>query len=95
MADLLLESDDGVIGGVDQDPAIAEAEEFAFDLEHDGAVDVEDFELAFLERHHLPHHRQIHRVGDDELRADHRRRRHRLRWVRGGYSGHHCYSEKT
>lgn len=52
---LLLESKDRVSSVVDQDATIAEAENLAFDLEHDVAIDVGDGEVALRYREEFPH----------------------------------------
>lgn len=66
---LLLESDDGDAGGVEQDAAIVEAEDFAFDVKHDVAVNVGDCEGSFFESHKLPCDDQINQVSHAELWA--------------------------
>lgn len=67
---LLLERDDGVIGGVEQNTTVVDAENGAFDLKHDVSIDVCDGEGSFLEGHELLDDDQIHRVWCAELRVD-------------------------
>lgn len=66
---LLLEGDDGVAGGVEQDAAVVEAEDFAFDLEHEVAVKVGDCKGSLFESHQLPRDGEISVVSNAELRA--------------------------
>lgn len=52
---LLLESEDGVVGGVEEDSAVPEAKNLAFDLEHDVSIDIGDCEVALCYGQELPH----------------------------------------
>ena len=76
---LPLHGEDGLAGGVEEDAAVADAEDGALDPQHDGAVGVGDGEVAVGEADGLLGHRQGHHVRRAELRGHHRHRGRRRR----------------